>query len=446
MGIGYGNASAASNDGSTMDSVPVIVGSGISGLFVSDQLARADVPHLLVASDPPDTTSPRLGESLNLHGTIALKKHYPEAEAYLVAKEGLYIYLAEQRIWCDFDFTGHLLRRLGFQVTGTAPLPHLVHLDRTRFDRTLYDRVVAHPRTEVVRTSIESVETADDRVTRLQFSNGRAIAPSYVFDATNRARVLSGPLGIGATFFGDAHLVVFTHFISKRGAAALDGAEEEWTRATSIIRLYPHLDGIDAVAWCIPLCWHVSVGISLQTPAEIEKEELIEKAVAAFARVGIGPRRYFSEPGEILSVNNRYFILDRAAGPNWMLVGPAFCSIWWPSSTGLGGAMAAAEVAVQAIDHPLEFGGSYESYMRTLVGMHQSVDGLLAGGKTRLDEETFRRERVRRNISEIDRWLKMQQYRKNPLIRYTEPVRNVFLRPLLRVARLCTLSEFAQGG
>ena len=80
---------------------------------------------------------------------------------------------------------------------------------------------------------------------------------------------------------------------------------------------------------------------------------------------------------------------ERAWGANWLLAGGGFVNIWFPSSTGLWTATAAAGMAPRLLEDP-SLGAVYEKYMRGLVRLHGLWDGLVRGPRFRSSLQVYR--------------------------------------------------------
>ena len=64
--------------------LPVVIGSGLTGLSISHYLSRASIDHVVIGR-PPER-SPRLGESLNLEGTLLLREAFPQLSRFFHPK------------------------------------------------------------------------------------------------------------------------------------------------------------------------------------------------------------------------------------------------------------------------------------------------------------------------------------------------------------------------
>src|SRR5688500_20134635 len=80
---------------------PVVIGSGLTGLSISRSLSSASIDHVLIGRRPD--MSPRLGESMNLEGTLLLWEMFPQLSRFFFPKAQVLGYLANHEVVCDFD-------------------------------------------------------------------------------------------------------------------------------------------------------------------------------------------------------------------------------------------------------------------------------------------------------------------------------------------------------
>ena len=352
--------------------VPVVIGSGLTGLSISHSLSRASIDHVLIGHRPD--TSPRLGESLNLDGTILLQEMFPELSRFFFPKREVLGYLGDYKVTCDFAVGQRAVSRAIFRGLGYAPATEFLQVDRIGFDAALWDLAVANGHCKVVGAQVAEMEfdAASDRFTAIHLSDGSVVHPSYIFDATNHGRLLGQTANIGYRTFGAPQRVAYTHYHRRSDAA---GDAEPWELTTAIVRLFPATDGVDAIAWCIPLGDYVSVGVSAAAAAtDLDDETLMERTAAAFARHGIDYRRRFSNRVELKALRHSYYAYERAFGGNWLLAGPSFCQVWWMSGTGVGTALAAAQLAPRLLRDPVRWGGEYDRYMQMVVPLQNTFD------------------------------------------------------------------------
>ena len=352
--------------------IPVVIGSGLTGLSISHSLSRAAIEHVLVGGRPD--TSPRLGESLNLEGTLLLWEMFPQLERFFFPKRQVLGYLGAHEVVCDFDVAERFVSRLVFRAMGYEPATEFLQVDRLGFDAALWDLTVASEHCTQVDAQVAGLDfdAASDRFTGVRLSNGAVVEPSYLFDGTNHGRLLGETASLTYHTLGAPQRVAYTHYHVPPGAPH---GIEAWELTTAVVRLFPETDGIDAIAWCIPLGAYVSVGLSMSAgESSLADEELLEHAATAFARYGIEYRRRFTRRAAIKGLRHNYFAYERAYGANWLLAGPSFCQVWWMAGAGVGTALAAARLAPKLLRDPDRWGAEYDRYMKKLVAIQETFD------------------------------------------------------------------------
>ncbi len=351
---------------------PVVIGAGLTGLSISHSLSRASIDHVLIGRRPDMT--PRLGESMNLEGTLLLREMFPQLSRFFFPKAQVLGYLGEHEVVCDFDVGRRFVSRLVFRAMGYAPADEFLQVDRLGFDAALWDLATASDHCTVLDAQISSVdfEADTDRFVGVRLSDGTVLEPSYLFDGTNHGRLLGKAASLAYRTLSDPQRVVYTHY--HLPADAPHGSED-WERTTAIVRLFPETDGVDAITWCIPLGRYISIGLSMGAEqSALSGVELLELTAAAFARYGIDYRQRFSRRAEIKGLEHSYFVYERAYGANWLLAGPSFCQVWWMAGAGVGTALAAARLAPRLLDDPARWGAEYDRYMKRLEAMQEVFD------------------------------------------------------------------------
>lgn len=361
--------------------LPVIAGAGLSGLVTSLMLSRAGMRHVLVGAGP--NTLPRLGESLNLEGSVSLLEMFPEFSRYYLTKRLVVGFLGDHALTCDFCLDNRPIARNFMRAIGYEAPAGFLHLERIGLDGALFEAAVAQETCHFVQGTIRDVDYdgASDRIRGLSLESGEDLEPSYVFDGTNQGRVIARAAGLECRALSSLHRVVYTHYHAEdRGRK-----QEGWEHATYVVRLYEPVDGIDAMAWCIPLGAYISIGVSCNPERFTGSDEaLLELVEQAYARRGLPYRRGFPIPSRVMTLRHRYFAHDRAYGANWLLSGPAYCQVWWMSGSGVGTALASAQVAADAVKAPLAVGRAYDNYLQELLGIHETFDWF-----ARTDPATF---------------------------------------------------------
>jgi flavin-dependent dehydrogenase len=354
--------------------MPLIIGSGLSGMMVSDALAQDRVEHLLIGGPP--NLLPRPGESLNLEGTIGLWELFADHAQHYFTKRLVVGYLDDYVLSCDFNVARQTKARWLFNLLGYTAPQGFLHLDRIGLDADLYAQVTASPYCTTVDARVTDIshDPRSDLLTTVTLSDGTVLSPSHVFDATNHGRLVAQAAGVGCAYLGRPQRVAFTHYHAAQKAA--DGAgRAAWEHSSNLLRLFTEPDGVDAIAWCIPIGDYVSIGVSVdaERPAP-DDETLLELTARAYASHGLDYRRRFDRAAPIQTLKHRYFVHDRGWGSNWLLVGPACCQIWWMSGSGVGSGFAAAQIARRFLDDPEGVGRAYSNYVKMLTNTHEVFD------------------------------------------------------------------------
>lgn len=363
--------------------LPVIIGTGLSGMAISCVLSKANCPHFLIGSPP--SSLPRLGESINLEGTVDLLRLFPEFSQFYFPKKAGVVYLCDKVMACDFEIAIKPKASWLFQMFGLDAPAETVHVDRIGFDSALYKSTVSEPSCRYIDASVEDIkyDTGSDTIRELTLSNQMTLTPSFVFDATNHLRLVAKTLGIETKYLSEPKRVVYTHYRFPQDADYQKPTAENWQHWTNLLRLYPDSDGIDGFAWCIPLGNTVSVGVSMNTISdEISDKQVLALLDKAYACRNIDYRKTYTQSTESRSLQHRYFIHERAYGGNWLLAGPSYCQIWYMSGSGVGTSLAAARIAPYVLKSPILFGRAYEAYMKELLVSHWTFEWFVSTDKS----------------------------------------------------------------
>jgi flavin-dependent dehydrogenase len=349
-----------------------VIGSGLTGLSISHYLSRASIDHLVIGRRPDD--SPRLGESLNLEGTLLLQEAFPQLSRFFFPKRDALGYFGDYEVVCDFEVSQRAVSRAIFRSIGYAAAAQFLQVERIGFDAALWDLATSSAHCTVLDSTVADLDfdAATDRFTRIRLAGGTVVHPSFVFDATNHGRLLGQRASIGYRTLGVPQRVTYTHYHLAPDASR---AAERWELSTAVVRLLPASDGVDAMVWCIPLGEYISIGVSASaTETALDDETLQERAAAALARRGIDFRRRFSRRAELKALKHSYFAYERAGGANWLLAGPSFCQVWWLAGAGVGTALTAAQLAAKILEDPKRWGAEYDHYMKQLLPIQDTFD------------------------------------------------------------------------
>lgn len=362
----------------------VIIGSGLSGLLISRALAAARIHHLLIGG-PPDS-APRLGESLSLEASVFAFDFLEEFLPYFLSKQAVVGFIGGQVFSCDLRIER---ARLFFRLLGYRSPSALFHVDRIGLDAALYQSVVANSFCEQRNARVMELQydPESDRINAIHLEDGTCLHPGVVFDATNHVRLVAKAAGVPCRMLSGLQRVVHTHYGLLNASVA--AASEAWEFSTSIVRLHADIDGVEGIAWCIPVKGSVSIGLTLDSGAsELGDEALAGVAEGAFRRRGLIYRERYPEVTPSRGLRHYYFVHERGFGANWLLVGPSYGQIWWMSGTGVASAMAAARVAARFARSPEATGPLYETFMKDLLPSHSVLDWFVVTRETQLNHQT----------------------------------------------------------
>ena len=382
-----------------MQSPPVILGSSLSGILLSQTLSRAGIEHVVVGDGKEPEEIPRLGESLNDTASPELWRHYGR-------ELGEYFYFKNHISYFNGNFLTLISlanpRRTRARVMKYAPergTPRypwfgdgLFHLDRIGFDRALWCKWREDKLCRFVNAKVTRIEhdKSSDAITRIDLSDGSSIEhPRYVFDNTGFKSIVAEAAEVGQNLMGPAQRVVFTHY---RCPTLPEARPEFWRHGTNLIRLDREADSIDALAWVIPIGRTLSVGMSFDLDGERgqdSNESLMTRLEDACRRRGIDFRPLYPEELPIQNLRHHYFYRERAWGKNWLLVGGTAITIWFPSSSGLWTTTAACGMATRLLEDP-SLGKFYDQSMKAMLPFHRLLDDVLHGPMWRSSAHAYR--------------------------------------------------------
>ncbi len=352
-------------------------------MLVSLSLSRAGIAHTLIGGPRPPE-SPRLGESMNEGSALALWDLLgPQYREFYHLKSHISIScreLAGLVVVADSNRTRDSIDTVDpAKATFGDVGPRIVHIDRARLDPALYDDVRAQPHCNFIEAHIDGVDhdTATDRVTAVRYGGDQSLEPSTVFDATGYRGVVPTAAQLHHRHLSRLQRVVWLHRYRDD-----DMPDHPWWRhGTNVVRLERMFDGIDGIAWMIPLGREVSLGISVDAenhgPDVVSEAMLADALVRAYNRRGMSVSRNFPRAGAVRTITHRYFVRGRAHGANWMLAGSTFGQVWFPTSTGVSTSTMAAYLAPRFIERPAEIGAEYEAQFEALMPFHELLEGLI---------------------------------------------------------------------
>jgi flavin-dependent dehydrogenase len=380
--------------------MPIVIGSGVSGLAVSRRLSQCQIPHYLIG-EPLSVNRPKLGESMDPVCSLEMRKKWGNFKRSFYQKDKAIFYTDGWVTTCPFNFAENLRISLFLRFLRLIPATSLLHVDRAEFDASFFQETIASPLCHHQASRVKSLayDSEADSISELYLENGKTLKVSYVFDCSNQVRLLPKLLNLPVEFLGKRQKVAFTHL----GTDEKLPSDQSWLHATHLIKTEHLLDGIDGFGWCIPLGKHISVGISCDAreTQNLSASDLLELFLQASARRGININAIYRQPFPAVSIENTYYYHERISGNNWLLSGPTACQIWFSSGSAVGLALFAACLADQFLQKSPRAIKLYESYLTSLKKSHavfecmryqkmdaqsmqQLTDGIFINGGVRL--------------------------------------------------------------
>lgn len=370
-----------------LEPIPVIIGTGITGLMISRALTKAQIHHVMVG-DPMIGDTPKLGESMNESASIDLLQEFSEFKEYFFDKKEINFYSGNLVALLNLrGKKGHAFydtyERLGFNPQ--TEYASMIHIDRLGFDRALYEQVSQSPfckKIPKLKVTKLDYDEATQTIRKVILEDGQELLASYVFDATNHVRLLGRMLNIEAEMFNEPRDVFFTHY--RQTDLSHDcKVGEPWQHATNILRLEQQTDGVDGVAWCIPEGSYISVGVSIDSKdvGDLSKEAILDLLDQAYQRRGLDYRKVFGERREIVAVpRTRHFIHKQFVGKNWLMAGGSACQIWYPSGSNISISILASKIAPKLIKEDAgKWLQIYQQITTNLAKLHWSYDRWCSG-------------------------------------------------------------------
>ncbi|HEV7887072.1 MAG TPA: nuclear transport factor 2 family protein, partial [Acidimicrobiales bacterium] len=307
-------------------------------------------------------------------------------------KMGATAYLGDHVVSCQFDVAGNPASRVFYKLLGTSAPSMFHHIDRTGMDAAMYERMARTSTCEIVDAKIESIDynAVTDKVDEIGLSNGHTLRPRIVFDCTNHKRAVPQAAGVPVQTVGVPQRVIYTHYHPTGGVVA--EPRPAYDLSTNLVRLFREIDGIDAVAWYIPIPTYLSVGVSMAADSnDLGDDEVLACVERAYAARGIRYRGYYPDTAPVMTLHHRYFVHDRAAGANWLLAGQTYASVWWMAGAGVGTSFVAGRMAADFATDPARTGRAYGALLKNLLPIHNTFDWMATATLEEVTAESMRR-------------------------------------------------------
>ena len=394
-------------DSTPADPLPVVVGAGITGMAISARLSQAKIHHVLVGTPPPNR-APKLGESMELLSSVILDEMFPDLHEHYVAKRGIFFYTHNAVMGANFNIARDLYPRVDIVSIGGVsafllgllgyrrPRLGAVHVDRIGFDEALERKVRASEYCRLVEAQVAEViyDARADRIDKLRLSDGRELAASYVFDASNQARVVPKAIGLPCTPLSEGtQRITFAHYRStetSRSPAALE-ANKSWVLSSNVVRLFDPTDGVHGVGWCIPIGDYVSMGLSRPADRRLTDEDALAQLERSMHARGLRYRDVYPELVGAQTIETSFFVYERVVGHNWILAGQTGCQGWFSTLTGIESSLFCASIADQLVTRPARAQRAYQKYVDAVVETHKGFSTFHASTVDTPLEEVERR-------------------------------------------------------
>jgi len=314
-----------------------VVGAGLAGLAACIYLRHAGLQ--VVCIEPDRFPRLRVGESCDW-STPALLRSLGLSRDDLV-REDLGTYKRNIRIVSlgKKPFFGRpdewLARRpLNFEITT-------LHVDRSRFDRRLFDDAVALD-TTFLWDRISGVETECDRILAIKTAGGRRVSARWFIDASGRARVLGRALEIPTVEYGERKVCLWTYFKDSPRVEGTTFYGDNASEYLSWIWEIPISSSEVSVGWILAARSFSERRAEGQTIAEMLREELAKHP--RFANLLAAQRE-----SQTHTCSYRSYVSERVTGANWLMTGES-ASLPDPlTANGMTAAMRHAREAADSI-------------------------------------------------------------------------------------------------
>jgi flavin-dependent dehydrogenase len=363
--------------------LPIIVGTGISGLAISRKLSLEGIEHILVGSYK-NVTRPILGESVEMFGVTILKSLFPELSQHFYPKLGINYQLDKSK--CHFDFHRCFKIPEIIELMNKTKYTHkmegsfsLIHLDRALFDFEAFEAVINSPHCHYINSNVEAIDynIETDTINSITVIGGRVLYPLFVYDASSAARIVAKLLKLQPEFISDEMKVVFAHYKARPNTlSTLDPKQKPWIHNTEILRHYQYKSGFNGSSWCIPIGEYISVGTNIIGNKEMSDEEILAVTDQAYYNHGVDYRNYYQDLVAVKSMNSRLYYYPKVYGKNWVLTSGAEGLTWYTAQTGVESAMFIASIADRVLLHPNYYCQYYQEFIMQQVRMHKIHDWL----------------------------------------------------------------------
>lgn len=360
-----------------MNNKPLIIGTGIAGLAISQQLTQYKIKHILVGK-PIQIQRPKLGESVEMLGCLLLVKMFPHLKKHFYPKLGINYYLAKSTCHFDFNRCFKIPEIIDLMKHTKYPVKFLdryglIHIDRALFDFELFNQVCESEYCQYLSNFITSIDydSATDRIQSITLDDNTKFSPSYVFDASNTSRLLAKAANIKSEPLSEKTRAVFTHYKKNSALSKLTPSEHPWIHVTNILRHYKMISGFKGSSWCIPIGDHISIGTNVFNAESISDEEILDITNKQYQKLGNNYKKVYTDPTNIVSYSDNLYYHKKIYGQNWIMCAGAAALTWYTAQTGVESSLLIAHISNRLLNYPEYYGEYYTKFIGRQVEMHK---------------------------------------------------------------------------
>ncbi|MFG0257004.1 MAG: NAD(P)/FAD-dependent oxidoreductase [Phycisphaerales bacterium JB043] len=299
----------------------LVIGGGPAGTTVGSMLKTYNPDISVQIMDKDTFPRDHVGES-QLPGVSKILHEIGvwdkmEAQNFPIKLGAVYRWGKDEETW-NFDFVDHSL-------IPTTPRPHAFEGARTRtafqVDRLVYDKILFDHAAELGCTTEQGVQmtkvnTDGDRITSMEFDDGRSVTAKHYVDCTGASATIRRAMGVGSQAPEELRNVAFWDY--------WDGADWGADLGDDINRI--HVRSIhNGWIWFIPISrTRTSVGFvtlsKYYKSTGKSKEELYEQAIKDEPYIE-GLLANATRDGVVRATNDWSHLADRMHGENWFMAG-----------------------------------------------------------------------------------------------------------------------------
>lgn len=367
-----------------MENIPLVIGTGLAGLAISHQLTKKQIKHVLIGK-PVTVQRPKLGESVEMLGCTLLVKMFPHLKHHFYPKLGINYHLPKSTCHFDFNRCFKIPEIIDLMEHTKYPVKFrdkygLIHVDRALFDVELFNEVCESQYCHYLSNNIIDIQydEVSDSIKSIELDDKTRFSPSYIYDASNTARLLAKASNVENEPLSDKLRVVFTHYKKDESLGKLSGEQYPWLHVTNILRHYPETSGFKGSSWCIPVGDYISIGTNTDavTSEGLTDEDILNITDKQYKAVNVDYRQVYKDTTHTVSYSGNFHCHRKVYGKNWIMCAGAAAQTWYTAQTGVEASLLIANIADRLLSHPKYYGEYYSKFISRQIDMHKIHDWL----------------------------------------------------------------------